>query len=76
MFNKKGYTYKMKDTPKQAVHESNAESFKDKPKHISLHKGDIMVTIKPREYLCIQKKSLDYLGMKTLIEKSDTYITH
>ena len=28
-----------------------------------------MVTIKIREGLCIQKKGLDYQGLKTLVEK-------
>lgn len=32
-------------------------------------KGTIMVTIKTREGLCIQKKGLDYQGLKTLVEK-------
>ena len=29
----------------------------------------IMVTIRTREGLCIQKKGLDYQGLKTLVEK-------
>ena len=32
-------------------------------------RGSIMVTIKTREGLCIQKKDLDYQGLKTLVEK-------
>ena len=35
---------------------------KDKPKRTSSHKGSIMVTIRTREHLCIQKKGLDYQG--------------
>ena len=41
----------------------------DKPKRTTPHKGSIMVTIRTREGLCIQKKSLDYQGLKTLVEK-------
>ena len=32
-------------------------------------KGTIQVTIKTHEGLCIQKKGLDYQGLKTLVEK-------
>ena len=32
-------------------------------------KGAIMITIKTREGLCIQKKDLDNQGLKTLVEK-------
>ena len=42
---------------------------KGKPKRTSPHKGGIMVTIRTREGLCIQKKGLDYQGLKTLVEK-------
>ena len=35
---------------------------KDKPKRTTPHKGSIMVTIRTREGLCIQKKGLDYQG--------------
>ena len=41
----------------------------DKPKRTTPHKGSIMVTIRTREGLCIQKKDLDYQGLKTLVEK-------
>ena len=41
----------------------------DKPKRTTPHKGSIMVTIRTREGLCIQKKGLDYQGLKTLVEK-------
>lgn len=36
------------------------------------HKGSIMVTIRTREGLCIQKKGLDYQGLKTLVEKLES----
>ena len=42
---------------------------KNKPKRTSHHKGGIMVTIRTREGLCIQKKGLDYQGLKSLVEK-------
>ena len=42
---------------------------KEKPKRTFPHKGSIMVTIRTREGLCIQKKGLDYQGLKTLVEK-------
>ena len=45
------------------------EVAKDKPKRTTPHKGSIMVTIRTREGLCIQKKGLDYQGLKTLVEK-------
>ena len=38
-------------------------------KRTSPYKGSIMVTIRTRESLCIQKKGLDYQGLKTLVEK-------
>lgn len=41
----------------------------DKPKRRFPHRGSIMVTIRTREGLCIQKKGLDYQGLKTLVEK-------
>ena len=47
-------------------HNSN---IKDEPKPTSSPRGGIMVTIKTREGLCIQKKGLDYQGLKTLVEK-------
>lgn len=48
----------------------------DKPKRTTPHKGSIMVTIKTREGLCIQKKGLDYQGLKTLVEKLEAYAEH
>ena len=41
----------------------------DSPKTSPVSRGSIMVTIKTREGLCIQKKGLDYQGLKTLVEK-------
>ena len=37
---------------------------KDKPKCTSPHKRSIMVIIRTREDLCVQKKGLDYQGTK------------
>ena len=42
----------------------------DKSKRTTPHKGSIMVTIRTREGLCIQKKGLDYQGLKTLLRLS------
>ena len=53
----------------RTVNEERQDVAKDKPKRTTPHKGSIMVTIKTREGLCIQKKGLDYQGLKTLVEK-------
>ena len=56
----------------EVVQIGNEEQYvtKEKPKRTSLHKGSIMVTIRTHEGLCIQKKGLDYQGLKTtLVEK-------
>ena len=53
----------------QAGNEEQKDVAKDKPKHTYSHKGSIMVTIRTREGLFIQKKGLDYQGLKTLVEK-------
>ena len=60
-----------KDKPKliRTGNEERQEVAKDKPKRTTPHKGSIMVTIRTREGLCIQKKGLDYQGLKTLVEK-------
>ena len=42
---------------------------KDNRKRTFPHKGSIMVTIRTREGLCIQKKGLDYQGLKTLVKQ-------
>ncbi len=47
---------------------------KDNPKCPSPNKGSIMVTIRTREVLCIQKKGLDYLGLKTLVESKNSIL--
>ena len=53
----------------QTGNEEQQDVTKGKPKRTSPHKGSIMVTIRTREGLCIQKKGLDYQGLKTLVEK-------
>jgi len=53
----------------QTGNEEQQDVAKDKPKRTTPHKGSIMVTIRTREGLCIQKKGLDYQGLKTLVEK-------
>lgn len=56
--------------PKELIQTGNEEQdvAKGKPQRTS-PKGSIMVTIRTREGLCIQKKGLDYQGLKTLVEK-------
>ena len=49
--------------------EPSQTPIKDEPKPTPSPRGGIMVTIKTREGLCIQKKGLDYQGLKTLVEK-------
>lgn len=44
-------------------------AIKDEPNPTPSPKGGIMITIKTREGLCIQKKGLDYQGLKTLVKK-------
>ena len=61
-----------KKFPEELIRTGNEERqdvAKDKSKRTTPHKGSIMVTIKTREGLCIQKKGLDYQGLKTLVEK-------
>ncbi|WP_337793029.1 hypothetical protein [Phocaeicola plebeius] len=57
--------------PKEVIQSGNAhpDVVKDKPKRTSPNKGSIMVTIRTCEGLCIQKKGLDYQGLKTPVEK-------
>ena len=57
--------YTMNKLPTITIHDVT----KEKPKRISPNKGNIMVTMRTREGLCIQKKGLDYQGLKTLVEK-------
>lgn len=40
----------------------NSRMLQKPPKYTSSHKENIMVTIRTRKRLCIQKKSLDYQG--------------
>ena len=49
--------------------EPSQTPIKDEPKPTPSPRGGIMVTIKTRKGLCILKKSLDYQGLKTLVEK-------
>lgn len=58
----------------QTVHEV-PDAAKDKSKRTSPHKGSIIVTIRMREGLCIQKKGLDYQRLKTLVEKREGLYT-
>lgn len=50
---------RVEDIPEELSQTSNEEQdiAKDKPKRTSPHKGSIMVTIRTREGLCIQKKA-------------------
>ena len=48
---------------------THEDATKDKSNRTSPYKGSILVTIRTREGLCIQKKGLDYQGLKTLVEK-------
>lgn len=64
--------YEVEGIPEELIRTGNEERqevAKDKPKRTTPHKGSIMVTIRTREGLCIQKKGLDYQGLKTLVEK-------
>lgn len=72
---KKVVPVEVEGIPKELIQAGNEEQHdvaKDKPKRTSSHKGNIMVTIKTREGLCIQKKCLDYQGLKTLVEKLES----
>lgn len=68
---KKVVPVEVEGIPEELVQASNGEQdvTKEKPKRISPNKGNIMVTIRTREGLCIHKKGLDYQGLKTLVEK-------
>ena len=68
---KKVVPVEVEGIPEELIRTVNEEQgfTKDNPKRISPHKGSIMVTIRTREGLCIQKKGLDYQGLKTLVEK-------
>ena len=64
---KKVVPVEVEGIPKELIQAGNEEQ-----KRTSSHKGNIMVTIKTREGLCIQKKCLDYQGLKTLVEKLES----
>lgn len=68
---KKVVPVEVEGIPEELIQAGNEEQdvTKGKPKRTTPHKGSIMVTIKTREGLCIQKKGLDYQGLKTLVEK-------
>ena len=69
---KKVVSVEVEGIPEELIRTGNEERqevAKDKPKRTTPHKGSIMVTIRTREGLCIQKKGLDYQGLKTLVEK-------
>ena len=69
---KKVVPVEVEGIPEELIRTGNEERqdvAKDKSKRTTPHKGSIMVTIKTREGLCIQKKGLDYQGLKTLVEK-------
>ena len=66
---KKVVTVEVEGIPEELIQSDNTheDATKDKPKRTSSHKGSIMVTIRTYEGLCIQKKGLDYQGLKTLV---------
>ena len=68
---KKTQNVEVEGIPEELLQSDNTHEdvTEDKPKRTTPHKGSIMVTIRTREGLCIQKKGLDYQGLKTLVEK-------
>lgn len=68
---KKVVPVEVEGIPEELIRAGNEEqgATKGNPKLASPRKGSIMVTIRTREGLCIQKKGLDYQGLKTLVEK-------
>ena len=68
---KKVVPVEVEGIPEELIQSDNTHEdvTEDKPKRTTPHKGSIMVTIRTREGLCIQKKGLDYQGLKTLVEK-------
>ena len=68
---KKVVPVEVEGIPEELIQSDNTheDATKDKPRRTSSHKGSIMVTIRTYEGLCIQKKGLDYQGLKTLVEK-------
>ena len=62
----------MEGVQEELIQTGNAQQdvAKDKPTSTSPHKGSIMVTIRTKENLCIEKKVLDCnQGLKTLVER-------
>ena len=70
---KKVVPVEVEGIPDELIRTGNEEQeqdvSKDKSKRTSPYKGSILVTIRTYEGLCIQKKGLDYQGLKTLVEK-------
>ena len=68
---KKVVPVEVEGIPEELVQSDNAHKdvTKEKTKPTTPHNGSIMVTIRTREGLCIQKEGLDYQGLKTLVEK-------
>lgn len=71
---KKVVPVEVEGIPEELVQSGNTHKdvTKGNPKPTTPHKGSIMVTIRTREGLCIQKKGLDYQGLKTLVEKLES----
>ena len=72
---KKVVSVEVEGIPEELIRTGNEEQeqyvSKDKSKRTSPYKGSILVTIRTRKGLCIQKKGLDYQGLKTLVEKPE-----
>ena len=67
---KKAVPFEVVGVPTATEHEEPSQAtLRDEAKPSTKSRGSIMVTIKTREGLCIQKKGLDYQGLKTLVEK-------
>ena len=67
---KKAVPVEVVGVPTATEHEEPSQApVRDDAKPSTKSRGSIMVTIKTHEGLCIQKKGLDYQGLKTLVEK-------
>mgnify|MGYP000112820666 CR=1 FL=1 len=68
---KKVVPVEVEGIPEELIQSDNTHEdvTEDKPKRTTPHKGSIMVTIRTREYLRIQKKDLYYQELRTLAEK-------
>lgn len=67
---KKAVPVEVTGVPDSVVEDKGREdTVQDEAKSASSTKGNIMVAIKTRDGLCIQKKGLDYQGLKALVEK-------